>query len=54
MACSTCMKIRKALNVPLARAGLPTLPVTPTQTANPQPVAQQRVNPAWPVRTSGS
>ena len=61
MACSTCMKVRKAINAPLARMGLPTLPITPpsaqAQATAPsvQPAVQQRqVNPAWPVRKPGA
>jgi hypothetical protein len=47
MACSTCTAVRRAVNVPLQRMGLPTLPV-PTA---PPPLAQQRTtNPAWPTR----
>jgi hypothetical protein len=49
MACSTCMAVRRAVNVPLQRMGLPTLPVP----AAPQPVAaatQRTSNPAWPSR----
>lgn len=55
MACSTCMAVRRAVNVPLQRLGLPSFPV---QTSVQQPAAspgqvapaQRKSNPAWPTR----
>ena len=50
MACSTCMAVRRAVNVPLQRLGLPTLPVP--QAPQPTAAAQRTSNPAWPTRKS--
>lgn len=47
MPCSTCATIRRALNAPLQRLGLPTLPMPPAPVASP---AQRPINPAWPTR----
>lgn len=48
MACSTCAAVRRAINVPLQRMGLPTLPTLPTPQVHAP--AQARSNPAWPKR----
>ena len=48
MACSTCAAVRRAINVPLQRLGLPTFPNLPSAQA--PPPTQTRSNPAWPKR----
>lgn len=47
MPCSTCTSIRRAINAPLQRLGLPTLPLPQATPAAP---AQRPTNPAWPTR----
>ena len=51
MSCSTCNTIRRIINAPMRRLGLPTLPLL--QQPQPPAVQQQRVNPAWPTRGTG-